>query len=117
MDEYNKQLVIAADKLQEFADAIEPVFKAGHDKFQPNTDWWCVIAGMRHVALANVRDLRDMAKEPLRELAENQSKERWAEQIYYQRKRAVFESEIQGPCDSGCMMTWRNQYAHEASKK
>lgn len=113
VDEYNEQLKLAAIKLQEFVDAIEPVFQAGHEKYQPNTDWWCIIAGIRHVAVANVRWLHTVAKEPFREVSDTDSDPVWKQRILGQRKRAVFESEIEGPCEAGCMLTWRNQYAYQ----
>lgn len=107
-DRQKEQLKACAQKLSEFAELIEPLFKVGHTGFAPNTDWWCIIAGLRHCSIADTRMLLDFANQLDREATEYPPYLK--AQMMSQRKRHVAESEIESPCGNGCMMTWRNQY-------
>lgn len=104
-----ERLLACADKLQEFCDLIEPLFKAGHKGFAPDTDWWCIIAGDRHNAIADVRMYRAFA-EGLDGPRQEYKPEWLDKQMRIQRSKNVAESEIDSPCAEGCMMTWRKQY-------
>lgn len=110
VDEQKQQLRLCAEKLAEFAVLIEPLFKAGHKGFAPDCDWWCIIAGMRHCTLSDVRMLNAFADQ-LDGPRQEYSPEWLKVQMMKQRNRAVAESEVSSPCGNGCcLLVWKNQY-------
>lgn len=104
-----QRLLDCSEKLREFTELIEPLFKAGHEGFAPDTDWWCVIAGLRHNSLADVRFL-SQAAEALDKPHSSNGTGIWQKQMLQQRKRAVAEHEVESPCGDGCVLTWNAQY-------
>lgn len=108
VEEQKQQLLDAAEKLKEYVELIEPLFKAGHKGFAPDTDWWCIIAGWRHCGISDVKFLHDMADslDSVREAREPKLEK----MMMGQRKRAVAASEVESPCGDGCMLTWCHQY-------
>lgn len=109
---HKERLLLCSKKLDAYAKAIEPLFKAGSNSFAPGTDWWCVIAGWRHCAQADVRMLTMMAEsiDKPRQFSE-------CPRELSTRKRHISESEVESPCGEGCMLTWKRQYGNAEDTK
>lgn len=120
---YKDQLIKCADKMQELAELLEPLFKAGHKNFAPNADWWSIIAGNRHCNLANIRMYRDFADQMTPEGIATDGNgvpfklepgDRWFADRAKQRAAAIAEREKDSPCQRGCLLSWEKQYAEKA---
>lgn len=101
------QVLRVADKMEELAALLEPLFKMESKEFAPGTDWWCTIAGWRHNNLYNIRFARDIA-ECLDKPREDYKPEWLHRQMLKQRAAAVAKYKKESPCKDGdCLLIWK----------
>jgi len=108
IEEQKQKLLECAQKLEEYSELIEPLFQLGSENLAPGTDWWCCIAGMRHINLANIRFLKSMSNElerPKKALGDSYLDRR----MLKQRENTIAAHEVESPCGNGCLLTWKAQ--------
>jgi len=108
IEEQKRHFANVAEAMHQLSIAIEPLFKAGPEVVAPGTDWWAIVAGDRHCSIAAARMYKDMSEQVDRERTEDTGP--LAKLMKSQRAATLKAHELQGPCASGCMLSWAKQY-------